>query len=178
MRPFTLPRFVAARPCLHRPPRAPTHAASDTRRLRHTPPPPPCSEEFIVFALRDALARSAERVIDVFREWDMDGSGTLTADELRQAMKTLGFGMLSAAEIGRLVAKFDGDGDGLVDYLELNRKLREVDISRPPKHKLIRTSEATAYKHEVWRARAPESCPARVRRRTHAAYVCGELRLI
>eukprot|EP00966_Prymnesium_polylepis_P188438 4366960-Prymnesium_polylepis.1 len=84
----------------------------------------------------------------------MDGSGTLTADEMRQAMKTLGFGMLSAAEIGRLVARFDGDGDGLVGYLELNSKLRQVDITRPPKHKLIRTSEATAYKHEVWQSHA------------------------
>ena len=34
-------------------------------------------DEFIAFSLRDALARSSARVIDLFREWDDDESVTV-----------------------------------------------------------------------------------------------------
>lgn len=48
-------------------------------------------DEFIRFSLRDALARSSARVIDLFREWDEDDSGSVDLKEFRKAIKALGF---------------------------------------------------------------------------------------
>ena len=47
--------------------------------------------EYIRWALRDALARSSARVIDLFRQWDEDGSGVIERKEFRRAIRALGF---------------------------------------------------------------------------------------
>ena len=36
--------------------------------------------------VRDALSKNAVRVIDLFREWDEDGNGTVSKKEFRKAM--------------------------------------------------------------------------------------------
>ena len=38
-----------------------------------------------------ALHANLKRIMDVFRDWDDDGSGTIDAKEFRRAMRTLGF---------------------------------------------------------------------------------------
>ena len=40
--------------------------------------------------LRDALVNNAVRVIDLFREWDEDGDGTVSKKEFRKAIIHLG----------------------------------------------------------------------------------------
>ena len=82
-------------------------------------------EEFVIFSLRDALLRSGERVLDIFREWDKDGSGKLTKEEFKSALHSLGFSVCTDADVDSLFRRFDPDGDGAVDYVELNSKLRE-----------------------------------------------------
>ena len=47
--------------------------------------------EYIQFALRDALARSSTRVLDLFREWDDDGNGKISRKEFARAIRALGF---------------------------------------------------------------------------------------
>jgi Ca2+-binding EF-hand superfamily protein len=47
--------------------------------------------EYLRFALRDALSRSAARVVEIFSEWDEDGSGTISKREFRRAVRSLGF---------------------------------------------------------------------------------------
>ena len=44
----------------------------------------------LISELREALARDAVRVIDLFREWDDDGSGEISKREFREAMPRLG----------------------------------------------------------------------------------------
>jgi len=41
-------------------------------------------------ALREALERSGRRAIDLFRDWDADGTGMLSRDEFRVALSKLG----------------------------------------------------------------------------------------
>ena len=41
--------------------------------------------------LRDTLSKHAVRVIDLFREWDDDGSGQIDKKEFRKALQALGF---------------------------------------------------------------------------------------
>ena len=40
--------------------------------------------EYLLWSLKDALARSSQRVVDLFRAWDEDGGGTIDKDELKR----------------------------------------------------------------------------------------------
>jgi len=93
-------------------------------------------DEFIRFSLRDALARSSARVIDLFREWDDDDSGSVDAKEFGKAIKALGF-EASKEEIAEVFKQLDADGSGSLEYKELNRMLRagagsKLDASLQP----------------------------------------------
>ena len=52
--------------------------------LDESPGAPPINEQ-----LRDALARHAGKVLDLFREWDEDGDGQIDKGEFREAMTML-----------------------------------------------------------------------------------------
>jgi len=81
--------------------------------------------EYLRYALRDALARSASRVIEVFQVFDEDGSGQIDRHEFRKAVKALGFVDIRDAEIDKVFDDFDEDESGELDYRELNKKLRQ-----------------------------------------------------
>jgi len=82
--------------------------------------------EYIRWALRDALARSSARVIDLFRQWDEDGSGVIERKEFRRAIRALGFDFIhDVSEIDLVFDDFDIDKDGTLDYNELNTMLRQ-----------------------------------------------------
>ena len=83
-------------------------------------------QEYVRFSLRDALARSASRVIDLFRQWDEDGSGEIDKAEFRQAIRAMGFDFIAGDnEIDMIFDDFDIDGSGKLDYKELNKQLRQ-----------------------------------------------------
>ena len=81
--------------------------------------------------LRDALSKGGVRVIDMFHDWDDDGSGTVSKKEWRKAMAELGF-EAHRKEVDALFDEWD-DGSGLLDYQELNKKLRRgADVKLDP----------------------------------------------
>ena len=41
--------------------------------------------------LREALTANATRVVDLFRDWDVDGNGTISRREFRGAIIALGY---------------------------------------------------------------------------------------
>ena len=120
--------------------------------------------EYIRFSLRDALARSSTRVIDLFRQWDEDGSGEIEKKEFRQAIKSMGFDFIANdKEIDMIFHEFDTDGSGKVDYKELNKHLRqgagskidpllyagaagEIDTKSENRHKLRRRASGEKLK--------------------------------
>jgi len=57
-----------------------------------------------------------------FRVFDKDGSGSLSADELRGVLTTMGEKM-SDAEVDEMLAEADVDGDGQINYAEFAAKL-------------------------------------------------------
>jgi Ca2+-binding EF-hand superfamily protein len=76
--------------------------------------------------LKEALALSATRVIDLFKEWDEDGDGTVSKKEFRKAVPMLGLDPVpSKADIDALFDQWDPDGSGNIDYKELNKILRK-----------------------------------------------------
>eukprot|EP00966_Prymnesium_polylepis_P200983 4657626-Prymnesium_polylepis.1 len=81
--------------------------------------------EYILFTLRDALGRASKRVIEMFKEWDDDGSGTVGKAEFRRAVHAMGFQMIATDdEIDMTFDSLDADGSGSLEYKELNKMLR------------------------------------------------------
>ena len=74
--------------------------------------------------LKDALRRNAVRVIDLFREWDEDGDGTVSKMEFRKAMPMLGL-QVPREEVDKLFDEWDPGGSGDIDMGELNKLLRQ-----------------------------------------------------
>ena len=77
----------------------------------------------VVDQLREILASNYQTVQYVFREWDDDDSGTISAAEFRRAIPALGVAV-DVADANALFALLDADGSGELDYNELNRHLR------------------------------------------------------
>jgi len=99
--------------------------------------------------LRGILARSLDRSIDLFLQWDRDNSGRIDKAEFRMALAALGISAAKRA-IDDTFESFDTDRSGSLDYRELHRRLR-------------RTTADVAFK-EAWRspraARGPAIAPA------------------
>lgn len=77
----------------------------------------------IVDQIRDALTKSLSRVIDLFREWDDDGSGSVSKVEFRRALPILGLD-ISKEDADALFDTLDGDLSGTVEFNELSKKLK------------------------------------------------------
>ena len=73
------------------------------------PPTPHPSSWTCARQLRDILSKNAVRVIDLFREWDEDGDGTVSKKEFRKAMPLLGLDV-PKKEIDALFDEWDPDG--------------------------------------------------------------------
>lgn len=55
-----------------------------------------------------------EELKNAFKVFDRDGSGTISAEELRHVLTSLGENM-TAAEIDEMIQMADKDGDGSID---------------------------------------------------------------
>jgi len=88
--------------------------------------------EYVRHSLRDALARSSARVMDVIEQWDVDGSGYVERAEFHRAVAALGFDA-PASDLDEVFDEMDADASGLVDFGELSRVLHQgADIQPPP----------------------------------------------
>lgn len=73
--------------------------------------------------LRSALVDNMLRVIDLFREWDTNGDGTVSKSEFQKAMPRLGL-HARKEEIDALYDSWDPDGSGTLEITELQRILK------------------------------------------------------
>ena len=107
--------------------------------------------EYIIWSLKDALARSSQRVVDLFRAWDEDRSGTIDKKEFFKAIVTLGFDV-EEKDANLVFDALDADKSGELDYKELNIMLRKgagseltkKNLSRAKKIDRSRTAKLTA----------------------------------
>ena len=81
--------------------------------------------EYLQWSLREALARSSDRVVDLFKKWDEDGSGKIDKREFSHAVRALGFSDISEADAGAVFDMLDEDKSGHLEYKELNTMLRK-----------------------------------------------------
>uniref|UniRef100_A0A7S3AFY2 EF-hand domain-containing protein n=1 Tax=Haptolina ericina TaxID=156174 RepID=A0A7S3AFY2_9EUKA len=96
--------------------------------------------EYLRYALRDALARSSTRVVELFQQWDVDKSGFIDRKEFRRAVQELGFNARDK-EIDIVFDEYDEDNSGELDYRELNKKMRQfAGVEVEQRHALRRIS--------------------------------------
>lgn len=74
--------------------------------------------EFLNLITRHQETSDPEKdMLDVFRMFDKNGDGFITADELSLVMTNLGQSM-SDDEVREMIGEADNDGDGRIDYEE------------------------------------------------------------
>ena len=87
--------------------------------------------------IRNWLAENKQRVIDLFKEWDEDGNGTIDRREFRHGLAALGIKMRSD-KVEALFETLDKDRSGEIDYNELTiglqGKKKLKDMPQGPRH--------------------------------------------
>jgi calmodulin len=74
--------------------------------------------EFLdLFARKMKDPDTEEDLIEAFKIFDKDGSGSISAQELRHVMTTLGE-KLTEEEADEMIREADTNGDGYIDYVE------------------------------------------------------------
>ena len=91
--------------------------------------------EFLAATLSAANVAKEENLIQAFEHFDTDGSGFITRDELKEALK--GYGVVENLEkvLGKITTSFypsphmhrtdevDRDGNGMIDYEEFRQAI-------------------------------------------------------
>jgi Ca2+-binding EF-hand superfamily protein len=84
------------------------------------------TEWALATANKEALL-TEKRLKQAFNLFDIDSSGFITADELRQVMNPLITGQkTSNAEWKKLISEIDENGDGLISFDEFKSLMREL----------------------------------------------------
>lgn len=80
--------------------------------------------DFLEHMRNKARERDSEKEIrDAFNVFDKDGSGSISANELRAVMTNLGE-KLTDEEVNAMIKEADVDGDGEIDYGEFVKMMR------------------------------------------------------
>ncbi|KAF7659516.1 hypothetical protein LDENG_00295950 [Lucifuga dentata] len=85
-------------------------------------------EDFVELMAPKLLAETAgmigmKELRDAFKEFDIDGDGAITTEELRLAMNKLMGDHMNRQEIDDIVKEADDNGDGTVDFEEFVRMM-------------------------------------------------------
>ncbi|KAI3425213.1 hypothetical protein D9Q98_008981 [Chlorella vulgaris] len=82
-------------------------------------------EEFVASTVNLALLEREEICVKAFQKLDKDGNGTLTEDEIAEAMGMAG--RMSASEVKEMIQEYDSDGNGVIDYAEFLKMMHNSD---------------------------------------------------
>lgn len=75
---------------------------------------------------------------DVFDLFDTDGSGGIDSEELKAAMKSLGFNGTNTAQVQELMSSVDKDHDGTIDFDEFVGMMTTKMKSREPGAEMLK----------------------------------------
>ena len=98
--------------------------------------------EYLQWSLKDALARSSTRVIDLFRSWDDDKSGNVDKREFYTAISALLGSSATRATCDAVFDSLDDNRSGRLEYAELNEMLRKNSAANQTKRNLKRIEQA------------------------------------
>lgn len=101
------------------------------------------SADDVLLDIQTALHNTRTRTIDLFREVDQSGDGSITADEFRSGLKTMGL-KTSDESFTAMMGVLDKDGSGDVTLKELDRALKNAERHARAEGKLGATSAVHA----------------------------------
>jgi calcium-binding protein CML len=90
-------------------------------------------EEFVVMIGNDTTDEqiyTQEELLSLFRRFDRDGNGFISATELAYSMAKLGH-PLTVTELGEMIREADMDGDGRISFLEFAAAMVSAASQRP-----------------------------------------------
>merc|ERR1711959_140438 len=85
----------------------------------------------------ELTAEQKTEIKEAFELFDTDGSGSIASNELKVAMKALGFEP-KPGEIEKLIHSVDDDGDGEMDWDDFLRMMEEKILNKDPKDDLLK----------------------------------------
>merc|ERR1711934_962638 len=86
----------------------------------------------------DLTTQQKQEIREAFELFDTDGSGSIDANELKTAMRALGFAP-KKEEITRMLSDLDVDGNGTVEYEEFEGLMAGKMANKNPKEELLKT---------------------------------------
>merc|ERR1712188_236715 len=86
----------------------------------------------------DLTIQQRQEIKEAFELFDTDGSGSIDANELKTAMRALGFAP-KKEEITKMLNDLDVDGNGTVEYPEFEGLMAGKMESKNPKEELLKT---------------------------------------
>ena len=83
--------------------------------------------EFVVAATNQTALTSQEKLHAAFRMFDKDGSGIISADEIREVLCFGGANALSAEAVDAIIKQVDENGDGEIQFEEFVQMMTGLD---------------------------------------------------
>merc|ERR1719359_485986 len=77
--------------------------------------------------------KQTDEIKEAFDLFDADGSGSIDVNELKTAMKALGFEPVEE-EIKKMIADADDDGGGTIGFEEYLKMMTDKILNKDPKH--------------------------------------------
>jgi len=123
------------------------------------------SIEALVEPLRMALASNLQRTVQLFREWDVDASGSVDRAEMARALRVLGLQVDERAS-NMLFNALDADGSGTVEYNELHALVRQrIDVAQQKKKRQRKAAPPRRPVHSLAEQDAATLAKDRLRRK-------------
>lgn len=104
--------------------------------------------EKLVADLKAKLAARKGRVLDMFRLWDADQDGQVSAHEFQKAVKRLNLGF-SEDVVQALFNSLDDDGSGQLDFEEISSVLHDTKPRRETHDRLKASKAKLAKLHQI-----------------------------
>ena len=82
--------------------------------------------EFVVAAMNENQLTTNEKMQAAFKMFDKDGSGIISADEIREVLSFGGTNTLTKVVLDAIIKQVDENGDGKISYEEFVDMLKTV----------------------------------------------------
>jgi len=82
--------------------------------------------EFVVAAMNERQLTSNDKLQAAFKMFDKDGSGIISADEIKEVLQFGGSNTLSAQAVDTIIKQVDENGDGQISFEEFVAMMKKI----------------------------------------------------